>query len=464
MTPAPLLESIAESVLRVSGLSQPAARRAARVAIADTLACMLASASEPAVLAAAGALVEAGEAGPCHMVGRAETLAPASAALVNGVAAHVHDFDDYETAGSTHPSAVIVPALLALGETADASLDAMLDAYVAGFEAIARTGELLGYAHYEAGWHATGTIGPTGAAAASARLLDLDAETLVHAMSLAASMSSGLKGQFGTDAKGLHAGLAARSGVTAALMARAGTTAAADLFEGETGYLRLFSGDGQAAVGATGGDSVPAAILEYGALPKPYPCCAYTHRAIEAALELSALAPAEQIVSGRIEMAAPYASVVSDASPQTPNAGRFSALYCVASALTDRRLGPASFTAEALQREEVRSLMNRLELAPYEVSGHPGDMSPDNPDRVVLDLSSGSEVDAAIAHVRGSARNPMSDDDMSRKIRDCALAAARPGAGEFLLGMLSEDISRTCTRRVADLCAVVLSDAGDCRG
>ena len=464
MSSAPLLESIARSALRVGSLSKPAARQAARAAVADTLACMLAAASEPAVSAAAGALVDAGESGPCRVVCHPGTLAPASAALVNGVAAHIHDFDDYETAGSTHPSAVIVPALLALGEAANASLDAMLDAYIAGFEAIARTGELLGYAHYEAGWHATGTIGPIGAAAASARLLGLNAETLSHAMSLAASTSSGLKVQFGTDAKGLHAGLAARSGVTAALMARAGLTAAADLFEGETGYLRLFSGDRQLVVRASGGDTVPAAILEYGALPKPYPCCAYTHRAIEAALELSASAPADQIVSGRIEMAAPYASVVSAANPQTPNAGRFSVLYCVASALVDGRLGPASFTLDALQLEEVRALMNRLVLAPYEVSGHPGDMSPDNPDRVVLELSTGSEVDAAIAHVRGSARNPMSVDDRARKIRDCALAAARPSAGEYLLGMLTEDISRTCARRISDLCGQVLTDAGDCRG
>src|SRR6185295_6142765 len=106
-------------------------------------------------------------------------------ALANGTAAHALDFDDHEDLGFTHPSAVLVPALLALGEERGASGASVIDGYVAGYEAIARVGAPMIRDHYERGWHATSTIGAIGAAAACARLLGLDARRATCAVALA---------------------------------------------------------------------------------------------------------------------------------------------------------------------------------------------------------------------------------------------------------------------------------------
>ena len=141
------------------------------------------------------------------------------------------DFDDYDLASVSHPSAVLVPALIALGEERCASGSEILDAYIVGLEVIARVGMAVNMSHYALGWHATATIGAIGAAAACARIMNLNAEEIANAISLATSMASGYKSQFGTMAKPVHAGLAAKSGVIAAAMGAAGITASSDTLD-----------------------------------------------------------------------------------------------------------------------------------------------------------------------------------------------------------------------------------------
>src|SRR5690606_852739 len=140
--------------------------------------------------------------------------APPWAALVNGAAAHALDFDDNFDPAKAHASAVLVPAILALAEgragEPPISGFAMLDAYIVGLQIMGRTGQGVNPYHRDRGWHATATLGAIGAAAACARLLRLSAGQAAHALSLATSMASGSMAQFGTMAKPLHAGLAAK--------------------------------------------------------------------------------------------------------------------------------------------------------------------------------------------------------------------------------------------------------------
>ena len=143
------------------------------------------------------------------------------AALANGTAAHALDYDDMCFVSLAHPSAPLVAAALAAAEAAGASGRALLDAYVVGFEIEARLGRAMNPRHYQRGWHCTSTLGTIGAAAAAARLLGLDATARGHALAIAASEASGLKENFGTMVKPLHAGLAARNGVLAARLAQA---------------------------------------------------------------------------------------------------------------------------------------------------------------------------------------------------------------------------------------------------
>ena len=147
---------------------------------------------------------------------------PASRAMQYACQAGILDYDDYESAGSSHPSAPIISAILALAPQLNLRLIDMLEAWVVGYEIIIRMGEVLGYGHYEKGWHATSTYGPIGCAAAVARLLKLPADQFGQALSIASSSAAGMKLQFGTETKVVHEGLAAQAGMQAAYLAQQG--------------------------------------------------------------------------------------------------------------------------------------------------------------------------------------------------------------------------------------------------
>ncbi len=153
-----------------------------------------------------------------------KTSAP-YAALGDGVIAHALDFDDYESFSMAHSSVTILPAVLALGEKLHVSGRECLEAYLVGIEVISKMGRGVNPNHYEKGWHSTSTLGTLGASAASSKLLKLDPEKTKMAFGIAASMASGLRGNFGTMTKPFHAGHAARNGVESAELASLGFTA-----------------------------------------------------------------------------------------------------------------------------------------------------------------------------------------------------------------------------------------------
>lgn len=400
----------------------PEALREAARALLDTLGCMIAGAREPVAVRAAAALEAAGERGTVRPVGRTTGTTMGAAALLNGVAAHALDLDDYEVPGSTHPSAVLYAALLALAEDRPVRLADLLTAHVAGYETIIRIGLALGYGHYLAGWHATSTLGPLGAAAAASALLGLDAVRTAHALALATSASGGSKAQFGTDAKPLHAGHAARGGLEAALLAQAGLTAATGIFDAPDGFLALYgtpASPGAAAALADLGD--PCAILAHPPLRKPWPSCAYTHRAIEAAQRIAAtpgFAP-ERIAGVVVRMPEPYARVVAIAEPTTSAQARFSVRHCVAATLLRGTLGPDDFTPAMLESPAIRALCERIVLEVYPPSPDIGDMSPAAPDSLRVVLSDGQSLAVTIGEVLGGPARPLDDDALRSRFLTC---------------------------------------------
>jgi 2-methylcitrate dehydratase PrpD len=209
------------------------------------------------------------------------------AALANGTAAHALDFDDMCFVSLAHPSAPLVPAVIAAGEIAGASGRAVLDAYIIGFEIQARLGRLMNPRHYQRGWHCTSTLGAISAAAGASRLFGLDAAATEHALAIAASSASGLKENFGTMVKPLHAGLAARDGVMAALLAKGGLTGSAKAIDGPQGYLRAFDSEGTDLANAVGDLGSRWEILDTGITVKLYPSCAGTHPTLDALLDLA---------------------------------------------------------------------------------------------------------------------------------------------------------------------------------
>ena len=218
-----------------------AALDGARRAFVDTIAVMLAGQDEACTAGVRRAVALWGE-GSCHVFGGTSLPAP-WAALVNGTAAHALDYDDVLDPAMSHPSAALVPAILALAENRGASGIDCLDAYLVGFEVQARLGEAMNLVHYKRGWHTTLSLGSMSVAAACARLMQLDTKQTAMAISLATSMAGGSKRQFGSMAKPLHAGLAAKNGLVAAQLAASGVTGVDEPLEERWGYIDLMAGD-----------------------------------------------------------------------------------------------------------------------------------------------------------------------------------------------------------------------------
>src|SRR5438034_6688629 len=214
-----------------SSMPPAAARARAAQAVLDTIGVTLAGASEPAArIVQAVVSAEGGDA--CRILGTVARASAPNAALANGTAAHALDYDDMCFVSLAHPSAPLVSALLALGEKTAAPGRALLESYVIGFEIEAVLGRVLNPKHYQSGWHCTSTIGTLGTSAACARLLGLDAQATANCLAIAASCSTGLKENFGTMTKPLHAGLAAQNSVMAALLAQKGLTASERAIDG----------------------------------------------------------------------------------------------------------------------------------------------------------------------------------------------------------------------------------------
>ncbi|MEM8922127.1 MAG: MmgE/PrpD family protein [Actinomycetota bacterium] len=245
--------------------------------ILDWFGCTLAGSSEP--LAAILRDELAADAGPCSIIGTRRRADALRAALINGAAGHALDFDDTSPVMGAHATVPLLPAVLALAQEQGRSGADLVTAYAVGMEVQARIGASIGREHYAKGWHTTSTIGVFGAAAASSRLLDLDNERFGAAMGIAASNASGLKANFGTMTKPLHAGQAAERGMLAARLAARGYTANAEAVDGNQG---LAQAAGAGALDRSGLDdwadrwATPSTLFKYHA------ACHLTHAGIEA--------------------------------------------------------------------------------------------------------------------------------------------------------------------------------------
>lgn len=437
------LETLAAWIADAPRDHGPVALARARVAFLDTLGCMLAGAGDPAAESVRRTVAAWGE-GPCTIVGT-ETRAPAPwAALANGTAAHALDFDDHEEPGATHPSAVLVPALLALGETRRSPGRDLLDAYIAGFEIIVRLGEAVNLSHYHRGWHSTATLGALGAAAAGARLLKLDGKEAGHAIGLASSMAAGFKAQFGTMAKPLHAGLAAKAGVVSASLAAEGMTGSPRVLDGEWSLLSLMAGTEAAGFdGPLRSLGAPLAIESYGLVVKPYPCCGYIHGTLDGLLELrrAGSLSAGDIAGVTARIPGRNAEILPYARPESPSEARFSLQYCAAVAALTGSLTVADFTPEAVARPEVRAWLPKVALETHPIHDRSSDLALREPDVVTLQLSGGGERRIEVTQVRGTPDRPLGDAELSAKFRACAagrLSGAQAAAAEAAVSGLEE--------------------------
>ena len=241
---ANLTRALAAQAAAVSYVALPEPVRAlARQCVLDYYGVALAGADDPLVAILLDEVSDAGGAAQAGVIGHKARLPVLAAALVNGAIGHALDYDDVNLAMPGHPSVAILPGLLALAEQRRSSGRDVIAAFVAGYETCCRVGMAMRPGHYGRGFHATGTVGAFGAAAACAHLLGLDAEATAQALGIAGTQASGLKSQFGTMCKPFHAGKAAQNGLLAARLAARGFSSRPDLLECEQGFARTHAPD-----------------------------------------------------------------------------------------------------------------------------------------------------------------------------------------------------------------------------
>jgi 2-methylcitrate dehydratase PrpD len=415
-----------------------AAMEGARIGITDCVGVMLAGAGEtaPAIVAAMLAELKGPDAAPQIPGGR--RLSVADAALANGVAAHVLDYDDVALSG--HPSVVLTPAILAQGWTLRSSGSDLLTAYVAGYETWALLDALEPGALHEAGFHPTAVYGALACAAAVSNLLRLDAEKTAHAIAISASMAAGTVANFGSMTKSLQVGRAAQSGVLAASLAKAGYTGSLDALEHRAGFMQAHSPSGTPDMNTRDFElGSHWRLPESGVHIKRYPICYATHRSIDAMIELGrsqAIAP-DDVEEVHVHTGDTQMLMLRNHAPRTGLEAKFSMQFAMAAALISRRVGLEELTDAFVQREDVRRLMTRVRCTTTTQRVQDWDQPFAPADQVSVVLKSGRELHSlAVERPKGSWQRRMTRDELREKFIDCAARPLGHTSAESLFGQL----------------------------
>ena len=392
-----------------------------KIAFVDCIGVMIAGAHEDGLRLLESALTLA-PGGASILFSNRRASGP-DAALINGTAAHVLDFDDFARLGG-HPSAVLVPTILADAEILGASGEQMLCAYAAGFETWFELVRREPGTHHDKGWHPTGVFGAIAAAAACASLRRLDAGRAAHAIALAASQSAGVIANFGTMTKSLHAGNAARSGVVSAALAESGFTAASDALENRAGLLAAVSPVGNVDRESASQAGIVWQLLSNRLSIKKYPVCFAAHRALDGMLDL---VHARNLDAGNVLRIQVYLSrrnatvVLRNHAPQTALEAKFSMEFAMACAVIARRAGLRELTEEFVRRADVQALMKRVVLIPMgEDQADPLQPGFSAYDRVVVETVRGEVLDSGpVTAVRGGPDSPLPAEELWAKFEDC---------------------------------------------
>ena len=399
------------ATLRFDELPGPVVHEAKR-ALLDHIGVAVAASGEDSVdalLRVSGRLTGPG---PYTVVGRAETATMPYAALTNGFAAHLLDYDDTFNPGDTtvHGSAPVWPVIFALAEDRPVTGAEALTAFVAGFETECRLGRAAGDAHYEIGWHVTGTVGHVGAAAAAGRVLRLAPDVLTMALGSAGTQAAGLKSVYGTDGKPLHAGKAAMDGLLSAVMAQEGITSSTDIVEGPRGILAVMSTAPDPAK-LLDGLGVQWHLLANGY--KAYPNGSLTHSAIDAVLQLRAQHgfAAADVKRVRATVNSKAAIVTGKVDPRTGLYAKFSLTHAVAVALLTRRPLLEHFTDSAAVDPEIAAMRELVDVCSDAATGK-------RAAEVTVELADGGLVTCRIDDNKGTPKNPLSDAELTEKFID----------------------------------------------
>lgn len=449
-TEKPLSLILAEALAEIT-IDQVSGRAidAATLGIIDTVGVTLLGATEAVTRVLQRALTGEIAPGPALLFGSEQRVATLDAAMINGTAAHAADYDDMARHMGGHPSVTLVPVLFALGEALGASGRQILEAYIVGFEAACRLGRVVHPHHYEKGWHPTSTLGVFGAAAAAARLLQLDPERTATALALAASMSAGIKANFGTMTKPFHVGQCCRNGLLAAQLAANGFTANLAVLEHKQGFFASYDGLENVhpeRMMAQWGKLLEIEQPSVGL--KQFPCCGSTQPAIRAMQDLAAQGLRhDDVDSIAITVNRQRLPHTNNPRPQSGLAAKFSVQYVTARALTDGTVKLEHFEGDSYLDARVQRLMALTSVGAYP---HSADAAADMATNefaasVAVTTRDGRTLTSVAPHALGrGGANAMSEAEMREKYSDCAgrvLPAAQTAGSFEALWALRDDAS-----------------------
>jgi 2-methylcitrate dehydratase PrpD len=395
------------------------AQNIAKTGITDCFGVMIAGSRDPAISMLDRELAGSDNPMQASLIPSLKKRNVEDAALVNGAAAHVLDYDDVTLDG--HPSAVLVPAILAQGEAMGASGAELLTAYIAGYETWAELLVREPVPLHQKGWHPTAVRGVVAAAIACAKIRRLSSQKCQTAIAIAASMAGGLVANFGSLTKCFQVGRAAQSGVLAARLADAGLTASPDALEHQSGFLAAFSptGERDLSLPFIAEDKVWH-IGRQGLNVKRYPICYATHRAIDAALALTSkhdLQPADidqiRVSTGEMQML-----MLRNHEPKTAFEAKFSMQFAMASSIVARAVGLSQLTDEFVADPNVQGLFPKVKIETTKETMNGSAFAPS--EAVEIRTANGQVLASGpVVHAKGSMQHPLSRSELQEKFADC---------------------------------------------
>lgn len=337
----------------------------------------------------------------------------ANAALLNGAASHIVEQDDIHKSSIIHAATVVIPAALAVGEWKKLDGKELITAVVVGYEVCFRIGEAVSPSHYYY-WHNTATCGTFGSAATVAKLLNLSVEQTVYSLGSAGTQAAGLWEfiEDGAMSKQLHPGKAAMNGVISSMLAEKDFTAASKILEGRRGFFEAMS-DEYDADKITDGLGKEFKIMENSF--KVHASCRHTHHTMDLVSDLARqqdLNPdeVEKIDVGTYQVAI---NITDNSDPQTVYQGKFSLQYCTALALIKQNGNLDTFTEENLWDDEVRNLMDKVNIYTDDEVDHA------YPEKwganVKVHLKNGETIALNTEYPKGDPENNVSKEDLYNK-------------------------------------------------
>ena len=355
-------------------------------------------------------------------------VSAAHAALANAGSAHALDYDDTQLSTTpdrtfgllTHPTTPALSAALAVAERGGASGAAFLEAYLTGVEVECKMAEAIDPNHYERGFHSTGTLGVFGAAAAAGKLMRLNEAQLAHMLAIAASLSAGIRVNFGSMSKPLNAARASENGVFAAELAAQGFTGGENGLDGQWGYFQVL-GDGADLDRLVGKLGKTWSIVSPGVSFKPYPCGSLSHPSMDAMMKVVKdhdIKP-EQIKAVRLRAGNNILEPLRYGIAKNELEAKFSVPFLMSAVILTRRAGMREFTDGFVQSPAAQDMMKRVTAV------HDVEIEKRGFDKirsaVEVDLIDGRKlVQPSDDRYRGGPENPFTRDDLKAKFDDCA--------------------------------------------